>query len=188
MGLITIMGKDTEFNALIGRVRFPLLDADLDVQIDDGADLEYAERCAQAMQAMPEPLINELCAATIRYCECVRESCGEDYWFTGVPRGLTGTAILNHVSKAGTMIIDAPDGAGVGYRFELECDWEPEHGLDWSILNDEVVYVGEFSDNNPWRGRHYFQEANSGFAELTEQGATLATTRAHTAVDGRRDE
>ena len=166
MALITITGEEEEFDWVLGTVYFPLFDADIEVSIHDKAPVQYAERCAEAVQNLSASVVDELCAASIRYCEDIRKLYLDEGWDFGVPEGVSGRAILDYVSKDGTLNIDPPEGDGVGFRFELNCDWEEEHGLEWSILNSEVVYVGSFSDENPWRGRDYFKTASWNYAQL----------------------
>jgi len=164
MGLITITGK--EYDWLVGTVHFPLFDADIEVNIRGDALLDYAERCAEALQALPDVIVDELCSASARYCDDMRQLYTENGGDIDVPAGVSGRAILDYIDKDGTLIIDPPEGDGVGFRLELNSDWEREHGLEWSICNGEVMYVGAFSDENPWRGRNYFKSATWNYAHL----------------------
>ncbi len=48
------------------------------------------------------------------------------------------------------------------YILDMECwcDWEEEHALEWTVRGNEVLYVGSFSDERPWRDREYFKNAS----------------------------
>ena len=51
----------------------------------------------------------------------------------------------------GTLIIDVPkDPSRTGYQLSGNCDWEEEHGIEIVILDDRLVYLGEFTDESPW--------------------------------------
>ena len=49
------------------------------------------------------------------------------------------------------LIIDVPkDPSRTGYQLSGNCDWEEEHGIEIVILDDRLVYLGEFTDESPW--------------------------------------
>lgn len=36
-------------------------------------------------------------------------------------------------------------------HMEMNCDWEEEHGMEWIVRGDEILYVGQFTGENPMR-------------------------------------
>ena len=57
-----------------GKVRCELWDTEIMVFLfDEGVTLEYAERCAAAMNAMPEALIDAICRAAKALPRLLRE-------------------------------------------------------------------------------------------------------------------
>ncbi len=51
-----------------GRVFNTLWNREIDVDIYGNASIEYAHRCAEAMNAMPDGLVDAICYAAKRYC------------------------------------------------------------------------------------------------------------------------
>ena len=62
-----------------GKVRCELWDTEIMVFLfDEGVTLEYAERCAAAMNAMPEALIDAICRAAKAFCIDFCESISDE--------------------------------------------------------------------------------------------------------------
>lgn len=158
--------KESEFG-LEGTLECPLFSQPLDVLID-GAGVEYAQRCAAALCTLPEETLLRLCRYSVRYCEWFRSLVPDVD--IGVPEGTEGRAILEHIFP-GILIVTAPEDGRVGYSLELGCDWEPEHGLEWTILDGKVKYVGPYESTSPWDDMSYtgfYQEGaelNMNFAD-----------------------
>lgn len=57
--------------------------------------------------------------------------------------------ILEYVYPS-ALIVRKPQDDRIGFHLEMECDWEPEHGLEWSVLDGKAMYVGAFSSVSPW--------------------------------------
>ncbi len=131
-----------------GEMHWKLFDTDIDVLIYD-ADEEYAQRCADYIDNMPEELLDKLRRASLLYAQAFYELTGEEEleeFMTVKPED-----ILEYVCPS-ALIIEKPKDDRIGFHIELECDWEPEHGLEWSVLDGEPMYVGAFEDVSPWRG------------------------------------
>ena len=51
----------------------------------------------------------------------------------------------------GALIVDTPkDSSRTGYQLSGNCDWEEEHGIEIVILDNKLVYLGEFNGESPW--------------------------------------
>lgn len=57
-----------EYGDMEGNVRWELFDEEIEVFIDGGTDIEYAEKCAEALNALPAETIQEICEAAKQYC------------------------------------------------------------------------------------------------------------------------
>lgn len=138
-----------------GRVYCKLSDTEIDVDLYGDVPIEYAEKCAEAMNSMSEELVDAICCAAKKYCLEYLDA--------------VGGAELNEINLAipvnentpplemlkcfdiGTLIIDVPkDPSRTGYQLSGNCDWEEEHGIEIVILDDRLVYLGEFTDESPW--------------------------------------
>ena len=68
--------------------------------------------------------------------------------------GRTSADILDCV-RTGVIIIPSQVRASPVVRIELDCDWEPEHGLEWVVESPNfIVYVGPFRMIDDWRETH----------------------------------
>ena len=53
--------------------------------------------------------------------------------------------------EAGTLVIDVPqDPSEIGYSLSGNCDWEEEHGKEIAVLDDRLVYLGEYCGVSVW--------------------------------------
>jgi hypothetical protein len=133
---------------------FRLFQTDINVFIDDGVDLAYAEKCVDAMNALSSETIENLCNSSIRYCEWIIEN-SEDVYEDGdeiiiIPENIKSRDILEFI-KPSVMIIYQPlDHSIAAFSMELNCDWEPEHGMEWVIKDEKILYVGSFDGISPW--------------------------------------
>lgn len=115
--------------------------------LDEDVPDEFIERVVEAADGIPRETLDELRRATVRYCEWMRERWpGDDF---PVPAGVRPADILNHV-RAGCLCVQEPEGEGVPVRFELNCDWEREHGLEWLLRDGVILYVGPFVMAYEW--------------------------------------
>ena len=97
---------------------------------------------------MPEELLDRLKRFSLRYCEDMR-----DYFAAGspeVPEGVTKDEVLRY-ARANCLIIEKPKDSGViGFGVEFSCDWEREHGMEWTVRDGRALYVGDFMGISPW--------------------------------------
>ncbi|MCB8887753.1 DUF6985 domain-containing protein [Vreelandella malpeensis] len=115
---------------------FPLLSED--------AAPDFIKRCAAYFNALDESIIEHLCQATIHYIEVFLSETGEPIIEFATPR-----EVLKLVTPS-VLIVPTPEGAAPVAHLELECQWEPEHGMEWIVRGDRVLYVGPFNGEDPW--------------------------------------
>lgn len=131
---------------LEGEVYFPLFDRFINLAVEDAADASYIQACAEYLANLSPPVVEALCLACIRYCNGFLELVGEEVKAFASPRD-----VLALVSPSG-LIIPNPNAANEPViHMELNCAWEAEHGMEWVIRGDRVLYVGSFNYEDPWR-------------------------------------
>lgn len=146
-----------------GITDFSLLGSEIGVFINEGATIEYAEKCVEHLNSLSDAIIEKLCEFSIRYCESMRKYFGEMDVF--IPENIKLREILKYIYP-GELIIEEPVDDRIAYHLELNCDWEEEHGLEWVIREDEVLYVGSFNSENPFFSKDYFKNASWNYAEV----------------------
>ncbi len=77
------------------------------------------------LNSLGNGVIDKLCEASIRYCNDFCDSIGED---------------LTDFIDENTPVVD----------LELNYDWEKEHGMQWIVRDDQVLYVGAYEGEDPW--------------------------------------
>lgn len=126
----------------------------IEVQIDEEVDTKYAEKCAESLQNLPEETIQAIWEAAKRYCLFFMELCGDDWddfneMSIEVTEDMPAEEIKTEIYPS-VLIINEPEGNGIGFHIECGCTWEIEHGLEITILDGKLVYLGPFEDNRPW--------------------------------------
>ncbi|HEX3047589.1 MAG TPA: hypothetical protein VHY08_22750 [Bacillota bacterium] len=109
-----------------------------------GAGMGYIEKCAGYLNSLSDEVIDRLCEAAIRYCNDCCDTAGEKQEFKNV------RDILKLIQPNGLCIPKPKDENTPVIDLELNCDWEEEHGMQWIIRNDEVLYVGPYNGEDPW--------------------------------------
>jgi len=137
-----------------GNVRCKLWDKDIGVTLDsDDVTLDYARKCVEAMNNMPQDLIDDICRAAIIYCNTFRDDIGdmlEDDMTVPIDENSTNDEIMKCFSPE-SLIIEAPKDASLaGYQLCCNCDWEIEHGMEIDILDNKLVYLSSYDGNSPW--------------------------------------
>lgn len=135
-----------------GKAPFKLFDCEIDVMIDDDCTVEYAEKCVEAMNDLPEDAVAIICKAAKKYCMWFIEEVGEcinDELTVPIYADTPAREILNNITPS-MLIVETPKDSSIGYHIECGCDWEIEHGLEITIKDNKVLYVGDFGDNGAW--------------------------------------
>lgn len=139
---------------LEGFTRWELFDKEIDVTIEENVDIAYAEKCAEALNSLSEETVNAIWEAAKRYCLFFMDLCGEkwDDWNEMSFKVTEDTPAVKIKSEIfpGCLIIDEPEDERVGFHIECNCSWEPEHGLEITILDGKLVYLGAFESRYAW--------------------------------------
>jgi len=125
------------------------------VEIDNAeeSEIEFVNDCALLLKNLSEPVIAHLCRASERYCTDFLNSVGEPLLQFSSER-----SVLDSVYPS-TLIIPAPNSTREPLvHMELNCEWEPEHGMEWVVRKGTVLYVGPFNGCDPYES---FREQHS---------------------------
>ncbi len=128
-----------------GEVWFELFGKYIQFGVEEEATLEYVKACAEYLNALPEATIKDLCEASIRYCNGFLADIGEPL------KSFDNYKSVLSLIYPSTLIIPEPEyGDEPVIWMELNCEWEQEHGMQWVVRNNEVLYVGGFNGTDPW--------------------------------------
>ena len=134
----------TEYG-LEGEVFFKCFDKYISLSVEDGEDTEYAEICAKYLNELKDATIIRLCEASIRYCNDFLDAVGEP-----LKKFEKAIDVLKLISPSVLIVPYPENGNEPVIHLELNCEWEPEHGLEWIVRGDKVLYVGAFNGEHPW--------------------------------------
>jgi hypothetical protein len=128
-----------------GEVYFGLFEKYINLFNWDGASDAYALTCAQYLNNLDDALIDHLCEASVRYCNDFLDDIGEEPKQFAKPRDVLSLIYPNSLS------ISNPEGRkNPVIHLELNCAWEEEHGMEWIIRRNKVLYVGAYIGGDPW--------------------------------------
>lgn len=129
---------------LEGEVFFKLFNQYISFSAEAEAGLPYITSCAEYLNSLNDEVIDALCAASIRYCNEFLSAVGEEGKVFAQRRD-----VLSLIYPS-VLIVPEPEQEAPVLHLELNCDWEEEHGMEWIVRGDKVLYVGAFNGENPW--------------------------------------
>ena len=145
--------RDGEYG-IEGTTRWELFDEEIEVSIEEGADVAYAEKCAEALNNLPDETIKIFWEAAKKYCLFFMDLCGEEWddWnemSIEVTKDTPAEELKSEIFPS-MLIVDEPEDERIGFHVECNCSWEPEHGLEFTILDGKLVYLGAFESCGAW--------------------------------------
>ena len=129
-----------------GEVFFSLFDKYIGFFTERTVGLDYVKRCAECLNSMNEEVIEDLCSASIRYCNEVLKLNDEQSMKFENPQD-----ILKLIYPARLIVPYPENDYEPIIHLELNCEWEKEHGLEWIVRDNKVLYVSSYSGEDPWR-------------------------------------
>ncbi|MEL6494975.1 MAG: hypothetical protein AAFQ41_07605 [Cyanobacteria bacterium J06623_7] len=137
---------DRQKGYLTAQVWFGLFDRYIDLLVDDEANFswDYAHKCAVYLHALTDGLIDRLCIASINYCNTFLEDTGQE-----LIRFSDRHDVLKLITPLSLTIPEMQRDEPV-IHLELDCEWEPEHGMEWIVRADRVLFVSAFEGEDPW--------------------------------------
>jgi hypothetical protein len=113
--------------------------------ISENDNLEYVKTCAEYFNSFDDKLIDDLCRASIRYCNDFLSEVGEpEIHFQSI------RDVLKIISPNFLVIPFPNDTNEPVLHMDLNCEWEIEHGMEWLVRGNEVLYVGQYSSVFAW--------------------------------------
>ena len=144
--------KEQDQFFLSGTVFAPMFGKEIDVLIEKEVDTDYAECCAEAFAGLSDAEIDLICRRICDYHRFMLDEWNEEFVLEineKVPAGVSGRDILNYIENP-TLTVMEPQGDGVGYSVAGCCEWEPEHGIEFIIKDNELLYVGQQECLGAW--------------------------------------
>lgn len=141
-----------------GSLYVPMFGRDIEVWIENEAEMDYAERCAEHLTALSDEMIDTICEKSVIYYQFMLEEWGDFEEVSGgilneirntIPEDAEGRDILKYITSPSLYIL-SPESDDIGYSIECGCVWEPEHGLEIIIRNNTVLYVGPAEGLGAW--------------------------------------
>ncbi len=135
---------------LEGEVFFPLFERYIrfsthNYEGNADLDLTYVNQCAAYLNSLSDDLINRLCQGSIMYCNYyLDEYLGEDQ-----KEFINCRDVLSLITPLNLSIPKMKRNEPI-VHLELDCEWEPEHGMEWIVRGDRVLYIGSFESEDPW--------------------------------------
>lgn len=138
-----------------GKTYCKLWGKEIDVDLYGDVPIEYAEKCAEAMNSMPDDLIDAICRAARKYCiEFLEDIGGAEFNEIEMTIPVDESTPAKEMLKCfeiGSLSVETPqDPSRIGYQLSGNCDWEEEHGIEIDILDGKLVYLGEYIGESPW--------------------------------------
>ncbi|QDQ25164.1 hypothetical protein FNU76_01650 [Chitinimonas arctica] len=130
---------------LQGEAFLVLFDRYIPFAVEDAAHVDYVEKCVEYFNSLNHLIIDTLYQSCIRYCNDFLEMTGETPKQFSSPR-----EVLNLISPSMLIIPNEEILGEPVVHMELNCAWEPEHGMEWVIRGTSVLYVGGFNGSDPW--------------------------------------
>lgn len=140
---------------LEGKTEFKLFNKIIDVLMPENMDMQYANLCAESLNNLDEKIINRLCQYFIDYCDDFCSDVGEESYEFNILRD-----VLKYITPSCLIISSPKDKNKIVFHLEMNCDWEVEHGLEWTICDNNILYVGAFQSEDGWRDISYYKELN----------------------------
>ena len=125
------------------KLRAPYFDTEAELVWETGTLRRYVRLCADAYQNMGEHLAKELSENLIEYCQDEGE--------------MTTEMVLSKFEPSRVVVLKPrdEDAAEIGevpaFVIQGGCEWEPEHGVSFTVIGEYVVGSEYYADaESPW--------------------------------------
>ena len=163
MSLIQDLTYSEKWECHVGKTHLALFDTDIEVMFDEEVPIDYVETCIEHFNSLSSKMIQDLSNRLLKYCQFMQEewqamSIYEELAASiqeQLPQVLNTQNILQYVSP-NMLVVEKPKDNIPAYSLDCNCVWEPEHGAEIIIKDNEVLYVGPFLGIGPWENiAHY---------------------------------
>jgi len=145
---------DAEFYA-------PVFDQYMGVYVGDlEISTEAVEKVVQAFTDLDKAVLAKLFQFSWDYCQSFCDYVGDQE----CPSIEQPEEILQYIEPIDMTIEIDPARTETIIRIELNCDWEVEHGLEWLIRDQQILYVGSCEVPDAWQEESYYKNYSLNFA------------------------
>ena len=123
-----------------GKARFTLFQREIEFDVD-GDNEAYLARCVDYLNNLPADLVERLCLRSISYCTAFSNRVGRPSI-----RFNNSLDVIEHITPRVLMIPECSNCTDRVIDLELDCTWDIEHGMEWVIREQEILYVGPFGE------------------------------------------
>lgn len=109
--------------------------------------IPYARRCLEYLDNMPVDVQDRLCRYLVRYYKDFEEFLFEDQ--KAELGDVDESTVLNFIRIRSVIVDDNCRQDRIEFHTEGSCKWEIEHGLEVTISDDKILYVGGYEEYGP---------------------------------------
>ena len=139
------------------------LDEGVEVTADSDVSDAYIEKCADAVKNMPQTTLIAIWEGAKKTClafiEQEKEMLGDSFETARTSPKITADTPSKEMAqyiRLGEMQIEKPsDEKVIGYELSGSCEWDLEGGFEVVIVNDRVIYAGDYRQYSPWDTEYY---------------------------------
>lgn len=152
--LIENIRKD-EYVGFVGDVTLDNWGGEMEVHFPSETKREYAEKCVEYMQNMDNNTMHRLAKYLYRYFRYFSKFFDDDDFeeFLQMPRNVSEEDILKYVQPGTIMIEEGCREDRIEFHVGGSCNWEIEHGFEFTISDGKILYVGSFDDVPPYNAK-----------------------------------
>lgn len=153
--------KEYDYGIVEGKTDSLKWGNNISLMCDTKEQFPYAEKCLFYLDTMPKEMENRLIQYLLRYlkdyiCDFPEEEQEELSL-------INEENMIEHIHIT-SVIVDAECREEIiEFHIEGECDWEPEHGLEITISDGKILYVGPYNDYGPNSSRMRYALENYGY-------------------------
>lgn len=159
--------RECEYGGFEGETYLNDRDGKVRVKFPSEAKREYAEKCVEYLQNMDKDMTQRLAKYAYRFFKDLSKDFDDDDYgtFIDMPQNVSEEDILKYVQFDSIIIEEECREDRIEFHAGGGCDWEIEHGFEFTVSDGKILYVGPFEDmppNNPERFAYYgFYDENA---------------------------
>ncbi len=123
--------------------------------------IPYAQKCLEYLDNIPDGTKSRLCRYLVRYYKDFEQFLDEDQKADLGP--VDESTVMNLIRIKSVIVDDDCRQDRIEFHTEGSCKWEVEHGLEVTISDNRILYVGGFEDYGPNSSRLKFIIDKYGF-------------------------
>ena len=129
---------------LEGKFYFKLFKQWIGLLVDGQASASYAKSCIDYANNISTESVVRLFSISDNYRSDILTITGQTS-----PRINSRKSLAKLIQPKLLMVPAGINNSKRVAHFELDCDWEREHGMEWIIVENKIKYVGSFASMNP---------------------------------------